>query len=111
MTCDRRAASQAGSPSLRSAVSRCRAHPKWLAPGLQASLASVSPWTRWVDVAGLRFDEAVVTFSLRRARSEAWDFIIAGGGLYNNLDYSFTADHEDGTFQYPDTQPGGGNAR
>jgi hypothetical protein len=41
---------------------------------MQASLASVSPWTRWVDVAGLRFDEAVVTFSLRRARAEAWDF-------------------------------------
>lgn len=44
---------------------------------MQASLASVSPWTRWVDVAGLRFDEAVVTFSLRRARSEAWDFATA----------------------------------
>jgi len=43
-------------------------------------------------------------------RTEAWDFIIAGGGLYNNLDYSFTAGHEDGTFAYPATQPGGGNA-
>jgi hypothetical protein len=43
-------------------------------------------------------------------RTEAWDFIIAGGGLYNNLDYSFTAGHEDGTFVYPATQPGGGNA-
>lgn len=40
---------------------------------MQASLAAVSPWTRWVDVVGLRFDEAVVTFSLRRARAEAWD--------------------------------------
>ncbi|TFG92511.1 MAG: hypothetical protein E4H11_09350, partial [Myxococcales bacterium] len=44
---------------------------------MQASLASVSPWTRWVDVAGLRFDEAVVTFSLRRARADAWDFATA----------------------------------
>jgi hypothetical protein len=43
-------------------------------------------------------------------RREAWDFIIAGGALYNNLDYSFTVGHEDGTFQYPKTQPGGGNA-
>ncbi len=42
-------------------------------------------------------------------RMEAWEFILAGGGLYNNLDYSFTAGHEDGTFQYPATQPGGGN--
>ena len=41
---------------------------------MQASLAAVSPWTRWVDVAGLRFDEALVTFSLRRARADAWDF-------------------------------------
>jgi hypothetical protein len=41
---------------------------------------------------------------------EAWDFIVAGGGLYNNLDYSFTVGYEDGTFAYPDTQPGGGTA-
>ena len=43
-------------------------------------------------------------------RREGWSFIIAGGALFNNLDYSFTADHEDGTFQYPPTQPGGGTA-
>jgi hypothetical protein len=42
-------------------------------------------------------------------RTEAWDFIVAGGGLYNNLDYSFVAGQEDGTFEYPATQPGGGN--
>lgn len=42
-------------------------------------------------------------------RMEAWEFILAGGGLYNNLDYSFTVGHEDGTFQYPENQPGGGN--
>jgi hypothetical protein len=42
-------------------------------------------------------------------RIEAWDFLVAGGGLFNNLDYSFTAGHEDGTFVYPATQPGGGN--
>ena len=42
-------------------------------------------------------------------RREAWAFILAGGGLYNNLDYSFTANHEDGTFEYPPSQPGGGN--
>jgi hypothetical protein len=41
-------------------------------------------------------------------RTEAWDFIIAGGGSYNNLDYSFTAGHEDGTFVLPEKQPGGG---
>ena len=42
-------------------------------------------------------------------RMEAWEFILAGGGLFNNLDYSFTAGHEDGTFHYPPKQPGGGN--
>ena len=44
-------------------------------------------------------------------RIEAWDFLLAGGGLFNNLDYSFVAGHEDGTFAYPATQPGGGNPR
>lgn len=42
-------------------------------------------------------------------RMEGWEFILAGGGLYNNLDYSFVAGHEDGTFVYPKSQPGGGN--
>ena len=42
-------------------------------------------------------------------RTEAWDFILAGGALFNHLDYSFVAGHEDGTFEYPATQPGGGN--
>ncbi len=42
-------------------------------------------------------------------RMEGWDFVIAGGGLYNNLDYSFTVGHEDGTFVYPPKQPGGGS--
>ena len=42
-------------------------------------------------------------------RVEAWSFILAGGGLFNHLDYSFTAAHEDGTFVYPAKQPGGGN--
>jgi len=43
-------------------------------------------------------------------RVEAWEFILAGGALFNHLDYSFTVGHEDGTFVYPATQPGGGNA-
>jgi len=42
-------------------------------------------------------------------RVEAWSFILAGGGLFNHLDYSFTSRHEDGTFVYPPKQPGGGN--
>jgi len=41
-------------------------------------------------------------------RREGWDFILAGGAVYDNLDYSFTVGHEDGTFQFPSTQPGGG---
>jgi hypothetical protein len=43
-------------------------------------------------------------------RMEGWEFILAGGGLYNNLDYSFVVGREDGTFVYPKSQPGGGNA-
>jgi hypothetical protein len=42
-------------------------------------------------------------------RMEGWDFVIAGGGLFNNLDYSFVAGQEDGTFEYPASQPGGGS--
>ena len=42
-------------------------------------------------------------------RHEAWEFLLAGGSLFNHLDYSFAVGHEDGTFDYPATQPGGGN--
>ena len=42
-------------------------------------------------------------------RMEAWRFILAGGGLYNNLDYSFAAGYEKGNYRYPPTQPGGGS--
>jgi hypothetical protein len=41
-------------------------------------------------------------------RTEGWEFILAGGALYNNLDYSFTPPHPDGTFlEYK--SPGGGS--
>jgi hypothetical protein len=41
-------------------------------------------------------------------RTEGWQFILAGGGLYNNLDYSFTAQHPCGDLL--DYQaPGGGS--
>ncbi len=38
-------------------------------------------------------------------RIQAWDFLMAGGALYNNLDYSFTVGHERGDFQYPRNRP------
>jgi hypothetical protein len=44
-------------------------------------------------------------------RIQGWDFLTAGGGLYNNLDYSFTVGHEIGDFQYATETPGGGSAR
>jgi hypothetical protein len=41
-------------------------------------------------------------------RTEGWAFLMAGGALYNNLDYSFTTKHPDGSFlDY--ASPGGGN--
>ena len=41
-------------------------------------------------------------------RLEAWNFMMAGGALFDHLDYSFTVENEDGTFKFPATQPGGG---
>jgi hypothetical protein len=39
-------------------------------------------------------------------RLEGWDFIITGGAVYDNLDYSFCVGHEDGTATI--NAPGGG---
>ncbi|GIW94057.1 MAG: hypothetical protein KatS3mg110_2098 [Pirellulaceae bacterium] len=44
-------------------------------------------------------------------RREAWEFLLAGGALFSHLDYSFAVGYEDGTFDYPSSQPGGGSRR
>lgn len=45
-------------------------------------------------------------------RIQGWEFLLAGGALYNNLDYSFAAaGHERGDYAYPEKTPGGGSAR
>ena len=40
-------------------------------------------------------------------RTEAWNFLLAGGAIYDNLDYSFTPHHPDGSAEVT-TSPGGG---
>ncbi|MBC7891083.1 MAG: hypothetical protein H7Y12_02610 [Sphingobacteriaceae bacterium] len=42
-------------------------------------------------------------------RRQAWRFLLAGGALFNNLDYSFTTGHPRGDFDNPKA-PGGGSA-
>lgn len=45
----------------------------------------------------------------RKYRTEGWDFILAGGGVYDHLDFSFTTDREDGkAVPLPSGTPGGG---
>ena len=39
---------------------------------------------------------------------QAWRIILSGAGLYNNLDYSFTAGNERGDWPVPDGNPGWG---
>jgi hypothetical protein len=40
-------------------------------------------------------------------RRQAWEFLMAGGGIFSMLDYSFAVGHEDGTLA--NTAPGGGS--
>jgi hypothetical protein len=41
-------------------------------------------------------------------RTDAWYFMLSGGGIYSNLDWSFTPEVEDGSFELPPDAPGGG---
>jgi hypothetical protein len=41
-------------------------------------------------------------------RTDGWEFILAGGAVYNNLDYSFTVQHPDGTAPVTRSPGGGG---
>jgi hypothetical protein len=43
-------------------------------------------------------------------RTHAWEFVLAGGAVYSNLDYSFTPDTEDGSAPVTPPTPGGGGA-
>jgi hypothetical protein len=42
-------------------------------------------------------------------RRQAWRFFLAGGAMFNHLDYSFTVEHPDGTDQQD--APGGGSPK
>lgn len=44
----------------------------------------------------------------RPYREEGWQFLLSGGSIYSNLDYSFTPQHEDGTAKVEPPTPGGG---
>ena len=44
----------------------------------------------------------------RAYRTEAWEFLLAGGCVFSNLDYSFTVAHPDGTAPVTTPTPGGG---
>lgn len=43
-------------------------------------------------------------------RVQGWAFLTAGGALYNNLDYSFIAGHENADYRFNRETPGGGGA-
>ena len=60
-------------------------------------------WDRVIgdDETGFAGDDRVKPYRL-----EGWDFILAGGAVYSNLDYSFAVGHEDGTNDI--NAPGGG---
>lgn len=53
------------------------------------------------DETGFSGDDRVKPYRL-----EGWDFILAGGAVYSNLDYSFAVGHEDGSNKI--NAPGGG---
>jgi hypothetical protein len=45
----------------------------------------------------------------RKYRTEGWQWIMAGGSVYDHLDFSFTSEHEDGrAVPLPAGTPGGG---
>lgn len=56
----------------------------------------------------LGFDESGFAGSEDQVyRRQAWQFMLSGGGLFNNLDYSFFPGYEDGTGK--NNAPGGGS--
>lgn len=71
----------------------------------------VWPETVWMNYAWNRpinFDETGFAGSETNTYlRQAWQFMLAGGAIFNNLDYSFFVDKEDGTGE--NSAPGGGS--
>lgn len=61
------------------------------------------PWNRVIGFDESGFAGSSDTTYLR----QAWQFMLSGGALFNNLDYSFFVEKEDGTGQ--NNAPGGGS--
>jgi hypothetical protein len=58
----------------------------------------------------IAFDESGFAGNADRTyRAEAWHFMLAGGAVFDNLDYSFTAARPDGTMPVAPPTPGGGS--
>lgn len=65
-------------------------------------------WNRSLNIP-IGYDETgFIGFLDADYRAQAWRFLLAGGALFNNLDYSFSPGFEDGTDFQPDS-PGGGS--
>jgi hypothetical protein len=57
----------------------------------------------------LAFDETGLQGTDDRPyRTDAWFFMLSGGGIYSNLDWSFTPDRPDGSAPLPAWEAGGG---
>jgi hypothetical protein len=57
----------------------------------------------------IAFDESGFRGTEDRAyRTDAWEFMLAGGAVYDHLDYSFTCEHPAGTFRFTKSPGGGG---
>jgi hypothetical protein len=97
-------------------------------PHSAKAAADVNPAVSVLNFHAARADDVRLNYSLgkvigfdetggsdqsdRKYRTEGWDFIIAGGGVYDHLDFSFTNDHEDGmAVPLPSGTPGGGGPK
>jgi len=99
-----------------------------IAQGFPPSSAPVPGLNRHVSILnfhGAKADAVQLNHSLNRVialdetggtdrsdlkyRTEAWKWILAGGAIYDHLDFSFTTDHPDGSaVPLPSGTPGGG---
>ncbi|MGH7959116.1 MAG: hypothetical protein ACREH8_19210, partial [Opitutaceae bacterium] len=65
-------------------------------------------WNTWLGKT-IGFDETGFAGTADAPyRRQAWNFMMAGGGVFNHLDFSFAVGFEDGTDSQP-TTPGGGS--
>jgi len=83
-------------------------HPAFSIVNFHYALPEAAHWNYHLNLVLADDETGFAGQSATPYRKEAWQFLLAGGGIYSHLDYSFTVNQPDGTYADWQQTPGYG---